>query len=108
MGEVKKSSQFKSTDEKIFETLNSPLYKKDSTGQRQVSSLSKQSGYRWLLCVSILTKIDTQEGFNHFLNSGYFNQDEIDFVLFNVNDLKSISKLSYFDFLKAVKEWKEC
>ncbi len=108
MGKVRKSSQLKSTDEKMFETLRSPLYKKDSTGQRAVSTLSKQSGFRWLICVTILTKLETHNGFNDFLNLGYFDKDEIDFVLFNVNDLKSISRLSYSDFLNAVKEWKEC
>lgn len=108
MGKVRKSGRLNLNDEKMLETLRSPLYKKDSTGQRAVSKLSKESGFRWLICVTILTKIETHNGFNDFLNSGYFDKDEIDFVLFNVNDLKSISRLSYPDFLNAVKEWKKC
>lgn len=51
--------------------------------------------------------LKTPQGLDWFLKSSEFSQDEKDYILFNIHDLKEISKLKLIEFKNRVRIFKE-
>jgi hypothetical protein len=63
-------------------------------------SLSKEASEK----NSLIRNLSKEDGFDQALESEKISTSEKLFILFNVDNLKKISKLNYHDFSKKVKE----
>lgn len=93
--------------DRIREALeNSPFHQKNEYGESGIGQLAAMKGYRWMLCTSLLKRIDNENAFDEIVNSKYFTDEEKNYILFNLHRLKELSELNYLDFILKMKSEK--
>ena len=69
---------------------------------KEYSSCERQELIKNSYLASLVKRISKPDGFEKMMKEKLFSADEINYILFHINDLDKISKLYYHEFKIAV------